>query len=570
MIEQRFASHLRATDANGNYITSDEKLLNYLQDPGTIPSILVLGEVERRQVENKQRQQMEAQAAGPMPTVKDQALMQQANAQNMMRGGIDNLGAQRPDMTNVPQPTEMAAAERANMPGLPALAKAGGYVSDFKEGGVVGFAGDEGSYVSPLLMSDPNARPYTGARSRFSRFVDKYFPTQGIKGGKTKEERAVELSKRMIELDKEYADRIDRNPFKTLSEQELLEQDMLRQEKEQKYKEIQRELGLAKDEIGGDGGGFDSKTQDDSQKTLQQNLPIGETITGKPKLQEQESPFEGSRLDTGKRDTSKFDELMMEDPDVYRARMEKEREEKLGESPFGKALDTETERAKKAQSRKKDFVVGEFLMNLGNSVGQQKPGEGLDLSKAIDRLSQGNKEYLDMISNDDKYKLELQRLDRADRDAALKFGVQSEERARVNNQKVGLESIKTQVEYDKMANELQKAGITASAYGRYLAATLGRDKLGFDAYTKAQDRLMKDPTYKMKYTRKGALEQADKLDPKQQAELDKITAELIAAEMDLIARYKKAAGFDEAASKDKGITTLPTDIQSIINQYPVR
>ena len=62
MLEERFASHLRARDANGNYITSDEKLLNYLQDPGTIPSILVLGEVERRQVENKQRQQMEAQA----------------------------------------------------------------------------------------------------------------------------------------------------------------------------------------------------------------------------------------------------------------------------------------------------------------------------------------------------------------------------------------------------------------------------------------------------------------------------------------------------------------------------
>ena len=569
MLEERFASHLRARDANGNYITSNEKLLNYLQDPGTIPSILVLGEVERRQVENKQRQQMEAQAAGPMPTVKDQAMMQQANAQNMMTGGIDNLGAQRPDMTNVPQPTEMAAADRANMPGLPALAKAGGYVSDFKEGGVVGYQLG-GDVISPLLVSDPNARPYTGGRSRFRRFVDQYFPTQGMQGDKTREERQVELSNYMTQLDKEYGDRIVRNPFRNLSEQELLEQDMLRQEKEQRLREKQIELGLAKDEIGRDGGGFDPETQDDSQKTLQQNLPIGETITGKPKLQDQESPFEGARLDTGKRDTSKFDELMMEDPDVYRARMEREREETLGESPFGKALETETERAKKAQSRKKDFVVGEFLMNLGNSVMQQKPGEALDLTKATDRLAQGNQEYLDMIRNDDKYKLELQRLDRADREATLKFGIDSEERARINNQKVGLESIKTQVEYDKMANELKKANISATAYGRYLAATLGRDKLGFDAFTKAQDRLMKDPTYKLKYTRKAALEGAEKLDAKQQAELDKIKAELIAAEMDLIDRYKKAAGFDEAASVDKGITTLPTDIQSIINQYPVR
>ena len=563
MLEERFASHLRARDTNGNYITSNEKLLNYLQDPGTIPSILVLGEVERRQVENKQRQQMEAQAAGPMPTVKDQALMQQANAQNMMTGGIDNLGAQRPDMTNVPQPTEMAAADRANMPGLPALAKAGGYVSDFKEGGVVGY--QLGGNVNPSLISDPNARPYTGGRSRFRRFVDQYFPTQGMQGDKTREERQVELSNYMMELDKEYGDRIVRNPFRNLSEQELLEQDMLRQEKEQRLREKQLELGLAKDEIGKDGGGFDPETQDDSQKTLQQNLPIGETTKSKPKLQEQESLFEGARLDTGKRDTSKFDELMMEDPDVYRARMEREREETLGESPFGKALDTETERAKKAQSRKKDFIVGEFLMNLGNAVGQQIPGKAIDLTKATDRLAQGNQEYLDMIRNDDKYKLELQRLDRADKEATLKFGIDSEERARINNQKVGLESIKTQVEYDKMANELEKSKISATAYGRYLAASLGRDKLGYQVVSDINAEMQKDPRYMPIYQQLMVIDRKKNPTKEDLQERKELETKIEVEKARRFKEYSKFAGLDQDALSqvDKGLIKPPEGFNAV-------
>jgi len=498
-----------------------------------------------------------------MPTVKDQALMQQANAQNMMTGGIDNLGAQRPDMTNVPQPTEMAAAERANMPGLPALAKAGGYVSDFKEGGVVGY--QLGGDVSPLLISDPNARPYTGGRSRFRRFVDQYFPTQGMQGDKTREERQVELSNYMTQLDKEYGDRIVRNPFRNLSEQELLEQDMLRQEKEQRFREKQIELGLAKDEIGRDGGGFDPETQDDSQKTLQQNLPIGETITGKPKLQDQESPFEGATLNTGKRDTSKFDELMMEDPDVYRARMEREREETLGESPFGKALDTETERAKKAQSRKKDFVVGEFLMNLGNAVGQQIPGQSLDLTKAIDRLSQGNKEYFDMIRDDDKYKLELQRLDRAEKDAGFKFGVDSEERARTNNQRVGLEAIKTQVEYDKMANELEKAKISATAYGRYLAASLGRDKLGYQVVSDINAEMQKDPRYMPIYQNLMVIDRKKNPTKEDLEERKRLETKIEVEKARRFKEYSKFAGLDQDALSqvDKGLIKPPEGFNAV-------
>lgn len=541
MLQERFASHLRARDANGNYITSDEKLLNYLQDPGTIPSILVLGEVERRQVENKQRQQMEAQAAGPMPTVKDQALMQQANAQNMMTGGIGNLGAQRPDMSNVPQPTQMTAADRAAMPGLTALAKAGGYVADFKEGGVVGYqlGGNVGDLVKQNLFAGPdftrqNVRNYPG--------MPPYYP----------ESERTSLSNQFT------FPGMDRTQMEVFKEKARLE-NKIKNRENVTYDDIQQlnELNSII-EKGGRGGYEPGDVVDKAPttlSTLQQDLPIGETTKIKPKLQDQESIFEGARLDTGKIDTSKFDELMMEDPDVYRARMEREREETLGESPFGKALETETERAKKAQSRKKDFVLGEFLMNVGNAVGQQVPGKAIDLSQAIDRLSQGNKEYFDMIRDDDKYKLELQRLDLADKDARFKFGVDSEERARINNQKVGLEAIKTQVEYDKMANEFEKAKISASAYGRYLAASLGRDKLGYQVVSDINAEMQKDPEYGILFQRRMVLKQKKNPTKEDLQEIERLNKEIELEKVKRFKEYSKFAGLDQNALSqvDKGL-----------------
>ena len=439
----------------------------------------------------------------------------------------------------------MTAQDRANTPGLPVLAKAGGYVPEFKEGGVVGFAGNEGSYVSPLLMSDPNARPYTGGRSRFRRFIDQYFPTQGMQGDKTREERQVELSNYMTQLDKEYGDRIVRNPFRNLSEQELLEQDMLRQEKEQKLREKQIELGLAKDEVGRDGGGFDPETQDDSQKTLQQNLPIGETTANKPKLQDQESPFEGVKLDTGKRDTSKFDELLMEDPDVYRARMEREREEAIGESPFGKAIEEEAARSKKDQGRQKTRLTGEFLMYLGDAVGKQIPGQALDLQPAIKNLEKNNQALLDMVKDDRKYMTELQKLDYADKKAEFDYGVNSEERARINNQKVGLEAIKTQVEYDKMANDLKKAKISASAYGKYLTASLGRDKLGYQVVSDINAEMQKDPLFMPVYQKIMVIDNKKNPTKEDLQERKRLENKIEVEKARRFNEYSKFAGLDE-------------------------
>jgi len=510
MLQERFASHLRARDANGNYITSDEKLLNYLQDPGTIPSILVLGEVERRQVENKQRQQMQAQAAGPMPTVKDQALMQQANAQNMMMGGIDNLGAQRPDMTNVPQPTEMAAAERANMPGLPALAKAGGYVSNFKGGGVVGYAGDEDSYV----VKGPFERGFLG-EARASDIMSEIKKQEILK--KLEEENKKDL---------------------TLHTKPTAEQAIIKEKMRTQFPEFLPDI---------------IEKQQKTDKEAAQDKLLGGLDTD-------------TNLDVDRfRFDKNFDEMRMDDPAEYRARMEREREEALGPSPFGEAIEKEASRSEKAQARKKDFVVGEFLMNLGNAVGQQIPGQALDLTRSIDRLSQGNKEYFDMIRDDERYALELQKLNMAEKDARFKFGVDSEERARINNQKVGLEAVKTQIEYDKMANELKKAGISASAYRSYIDFGLKATNQNLSIFEKIEDRLKEDN--KGIYNQIRQLETIagtkDGLNANQKIRLDELRALYDLKRRELIKAYEGRGVVQSSSDR----STVTTNRNPVMPQY---
>lgn len=536
MLEERFASHLRARDANGNYITSDEKLLNYLQDPGTIPSILVLGEVERRQVENKQRQQMEAQAAGPMPTVKDQAMMQQANAQNMMTGGIDNLGAQRPDTANVPQPTQMTAQQKANTPGLPVLAKAGGYVPEFKEGGVVGY--QLGGNVNIPDFNRQNVLNYPG--------FPPYYPE----------------SERRSLSDQFTFPGMDKNQMDLFKEKARLE-DKIRKRENVTFDDVQNLKEITSIVEKGGKGGYEPGDAVDKTPTtlptLQEDLPIGETTTNKAKLQDQESVFEGARLDTGKRDTSKFDELMMEDPDVYRERMQRERREAVGESPFGKAIEEEAARSKKDQGRQKTRLTGEFLMYLGDAVGKQIPGQALDLQPAIKNLEKNNQALLDMVKDDRKYMTELQKLDYADKKAEFDYGVNSEERARINNQKVGLEAIKNQVEYDKMANDLKKAKISATAYGRYLAASLGRDKLGYQVVSDINAEMQKDPRYMPIYQQIMVIDNKKNPTKEDLQEKERLENKIEVEKARRFNEYAKFAGLDQNALSqvDKGLIKPP-------------
>ena len=471
MLQERFASHLRARDANGNYITSDEKLLNYLQDPGTIPSILVLGEVERRQVENKQRQQMEAQAAGPMPTVKDQALMQQANAQNMMAGGIDNLGAQRPDMTNVPQPTEMAAAERANMPGLPALAKAGGYVADFKEGGVVG-------YQLGGNVNVPNAT--------YPNYIDQPKAFQGFDANiQATQQNIFKLKEQLAQLESEPT----RRPL------------LISQIKEQ-IKAQQDYLSAPKT-----GGGFtptESPMMSDEEaklaalksgNTLQEDLPIGETTAGKPGLKDQPaSIFEGAKLDTGKVDSRLYDELTMEDPTMYGQESKERMSESLGDE-YTKALGEQGKRIQDLKLDNQRTLRSAYLFDAaGELFGARQGEEGTAIGNAFKKIGEGErltqKETNALTMKQADINLQLLKANEDRKLALEKFGMDSERYARDNNRAVQLAKQKEVVDYAKLANNLEVANISATKQGQYLAAILGGDKFAAQYRKEAKDMAM--------------------------------------------------------------------------------
>lgn len=472
MLQERFASHLRARDANGNYITSDEKLLNYLQDPGTIPSILVLGEVERRQVENKQKQQMEAQAAGPMPTVKDQALMQQANAQNVMTGGIDNLGAQRPDMTNVPQPTEMAAADRANMPGLPALAKAGGYVADFKEGGVVGYQLG-GNVNIPSNTVYPN-------------YVDQPKAFQGFDAN-------IQATQQNIFKLKEQLAKLKSEPN---------ERPLLISQVEEQLRAQQEYLNRPKT-----GGGFTPTespmmTPDETKlaamksgNTLQEDLPIGETTAGKPGLKDQPaSIFEGAKLDTGKVDTKVYDELGIEDPTLYGKESKERMSESLGDE-YTKALGEEGKRIQDLKLDNQRTLRSAYLFDAAGELFQGRVGEeGAAIGNAFKKIGEGErltqKETNALTMKQADINLQLLKANEDRKLALEKFGMDSERYARDNNRAVQLAKQKEVLDYAKLANNLEVANISATKQGQYLSAILGGDKFAAQYRKEAMDMAM--------------------------------------------------------------------------------
>lgn len=471
MLEERFASHLRARDANGNYITSDEKLLNYLQDPGTIPSILVLGEVERRQVENKQRQQMEAQAAGSMPTVKDQALMQQANAQNMMTGGIDSLGAQRPDMSNVPQPTQMTAQDRANTPGLPVLAKAGGYVPEFKEGGVVGYQFGGGVNV-------PNAV--------YPNYVDQPKAFQGFDANiQATQQKIFELKEQLAKLKSEPNER-----------------PLLISQVEEQLRAQQEYLNAPKT-----GGGYTPTespmmTPDETKlaalksgDTLQEDLPIGETTIDKPGLKDQPaSVFEGAKLDTGKVDTRIYDELGIEDPALYGQESKERMSEALGDE-YTKAIGEEGKRIQDLKLDNQRTLRSAYLFDAAGELFKGRVGEeGTAIGNALKKIGEGErltqKETNALTMKEADINLQLLKANEDRKLSLEKFGMESERYARDNNRAVQLAKQKEVMEYAKLANNLEVANISATKQGQYLSAILGGDKFAAQYRKEAKDMAM--------------------------------------------------------------------------------
>lgn len=480
----KLSSDLKRLDNNGNYVVDDARLMNYLQNPGMVPSYIVLAEVERRQGEQKQREMYKAMQEGAQPSVKEQA--------------IASLGQSAPQvpahLMSAAQPKEMSAQERAGTPGLPTLASAGGYAPEFKEGGVVGYF--DGGNVSPLLRSDPNARPYTGGRSRFRRFIDKYFPTQGMQGDKTLEQRQAELSQYSIDLDKEYGDKIVRNPFKNLSEQELIEQDALRAERDQKLRAKQIELGLAKDNIGRDEGGYDPETKDDSQKTLtlQENTPIGETNKKPTLAEQQEDDLRKSQKDKvaaeadlakARQEVDKSYEDMMLPEDYSQQRVDALRA-KMGEDTYTKLAQEEKDYLadKLAENEKyRPDLTGEGFLRAGlgmlkasgeaDSQGRPKGffaslGEG-----GAETAAWYEKARDKYITRKDKLEADVRAVNRdllksqRSEDLAIaKFGEESEQARIANNRTVGLQQKKDAL----TAIQLEIEGKKAEALGEYYRA----------------------------------------------------------------------------------------------------
>jgi len=487
----QIASHLRATDANGNYITSNEKLLNYLQDPGVVPSILVLGEVERRNVENATR--MAARGNQPQPpTVKEQA-------EQAIMGGMQNNNVAINTLNNnsAPQsPAERASSGIASV--LPVAAKQGGYVTNLAGGGIVAFR--EAGAVS---RTDPNARPFTGSdviplsREQF----DKLDPTA--------QAQYLNMLRYEQEMDPKKLQDVKtspRLPSEIISFPEMRFGDLTERGQVMPPEVSNREELLAEKEK------EIAKTDEDYNKSLEK-IAADNIKADKEEVKVAEKPseqidkdlnkfFEGAYKDTGKLDTSLYDELGIDQtPEEYRAAKMQEREAAIGEDPTKKAYADFEKRSTERQAKAKQEMLGNFLLNVGTAVMEagSKGGSPLDakFEKATAGVINDSKELRKMFDDDDKYKLLLNQAMYKEKQSRYEYGDKSEQYAQALNTRVGLEKAKQIYNYDKLENELRKAKITASAYKSYLDYGLKGAKFNVDTIETIEKQVDKNMAAEM-------------------------------------------------------------------------
>ena len=483
----QIASHLRATDPNGNYITSNEKLLNYLQDPGVVPSILVLGEVERRNVENATR--MAARGNQPQPpTIKEQA-------EQAIMGGMQNNNVAINTLNNKSAP--QSPAERASLgiaSVLPVAAKQGGYVTNLAGGGIVAFR--EAGAVS---RTDPNARPFTGSdviplsREQF----DKLDPTSQAQYLNMLKYEQVMDPKKLQDVKTS-----PRSPSEIISFPEMRFGDLTERGQVMPPEVSNREELLAEKEK------EIAKTDEDYNKTLEK-IAADNIKADKEEVKVAEKPseqidkdlnkfFEGAYKDTDKLDTSLFDELGIDQtPEEYRAAKMQEREAAIGKDPTKKALADFEKRSEKRQVEGKQKMVGNFFLNLGEAVikaGAEGKGPlDADFKKATTDLIKDDKELTKMLDDDDKYTTLLNQTIYKEEQSKYDYGDKSEQYAQALNTRVGLEKAKQIYNYDKLENELEKANISAKAYKSYIDYSLNNAKLNIntvEAVIKQVDKVM--------------------------------------------------------------------------------
>ena len=451
MLEERFSSQLKARDENGNYVVDDARLVNYLQNPGTVPSFMVLSEIERRQAENTRREK--AQAQPPAPTVKEQA--------------IASLGQQMPQGMPMPEQVAMTPEQRAGS-GIAALNPP----VQMAEGGVVGYQLG-GNVNIPSNTVYPN---YLDQPKAFQGFDANIQATQ---------QKIFELKEQLARLESEPG----RRPL------------LISQIKEQ-IKAQQEYLNAPKT-----GGGYTPTespmmTPDETKlaalksgDTLQEDLPIGETTIDKPGLKDQPaSIFEGAKLDTGKVNTRVYDELGIEDPTLYGQESKERMSEALGDE-YTKALGKEGKRIQDLKLDNQRTLRSAYLFDAAGELFQGRVGEeGAALGNAFKKIGEGErltqKEINALTMKEADINLQLLKANEDRKLALEKFGMDSERYARDNNRAVQLAKQKEVMEYAKLANNLEVANISATKQGQYLSAILGGDKFAAQYRKEAKDMAM--------------------------------------------------------------------------------
>ena len=398
MLEERFSSQLRARSDTGDYVVNDAQLTNYLQNPGTIPSFMVLAEIERRQAENTRREQMRAQPQ--QPTVKDQA--------------IAALGQPMPQGMAMPAEQAAMTPEQRASSGIAALNPP----VEMAEGGVVGYAvGDlvKRKLFSGRSLGDMYADPE-------GMYADSYL--ENLQDARLRKQRPPTSR--------------DGTPYPSSLIGEPTEEAVQAAGKER----------MEKKEFDVPGGYVPTESNIKSEEQLKEEIEAQQKADKKAAedklLSSKDKTFEGAKLDTGKFNTMPYDELMIENPEEYGRTLKEELRAELGEDDY-KKLEKEQlgdldKRIGGREGKKWSIaaiIAGAKMLSSKDPFFSVGLGAGLEAGAGF--LTQEQREIEQLKSQKLDIQTKLRIADRKEKEALNKFGAQSAQFARANNMKVALE-----------------------------------------------------------------------------------------------------------------------------------
>lgn len=398
MLEERFSSQLRARNNSGDYVVNDAQLTNYLQNPGTIPSFMVLAEIERRQAEKVRKEQMQAQPQ--QPTVKDQA--------------IAALGQQMPQGMAMPVEQVAMTPEQRASSGIAALNPP----VEMAEGGVVGYAvGDlvKRKLFSGRSLGDMYADPE-------GMYADSYL--ENLQDARLRKQRPPTSR--------------DGTPYPSSLIGEPTEEAVQAAGKER----------MEKKEFDVPGGYVPTESNIKSEEQLKEEIEAQQKADKKAAedklLSSKDKTFEGAKLDTGKFNTMPYDELMIENPVEYGRTLKEELRAELGEDDYKKLEKEQLGDLEKRIGGREGRKLGMAALFAGAKMMSSKDpffaqGLGAGLEEGAKFLTQEQKEIDALQAQKLDIQTKLRMADRKEKEVLNKFGAQSEQFARANNMKVALE-----------------------------------------------------------------------------------------------------------------------------------